>query len=127
MTDLINNDLFQAYFGMIMFNLLLTIIVEVPLAFALGVRKMRDIRTVFLTNCVTNPTVVTIHFLMLHFGAEHATIWMTVIATEIAVVLCEGLVYRKMLPRGRLNPYVLSLILNACSYGAGFVLERLDL
>lgn len=80
MTDLINNDLLQAYFGMIMFNLLLTIIVEVPLAFALGVRKMRDIQTVFLTNCVTNPTVVTIHFLMLHSGAEHATIWMTVIA-----------------------------------------------
>ena len=61
------------------------------------------------------------------YQLKYATIWMTVIATEIAVVLCEGLVYRKMLLRGRLNPYVLSLILNACSYGAGFVLERLDL
>lgn len=127
MPDLMNSELFQTYISMIVINLLITLAVEVPLAIALGVRKMRDIQTVFLTNCVTNPTVVSIHFLLLHFGATYATILAAILAMELAVVLCEGLVYRKLLPRGKLNPYVLSLILNACSYGVGIVLEQLGL
>ena len=127
MADLVNNEIFRSYISMIAVNLLLVMIIEVPLAIALGVRRRRNIKTVLYTNCISNPIVVTILFLMLHFHVTYAIMNFTVIAMEVIVVLCEGLVYRKLLPRGRWNPFVLSLILNAVSFGTGIVMDLLGI
>lgn len=127
MADLLNNETFRLFVSTICVNLFLTLIIEVPLAFALGVRKFRDIETVIYTNCISNPLVITIFFLMLHFQVAYAIMNCAIIAMEILAVLCEGLVYRKHLPRGKLSPFALSLILNAASFGFGIVLDLLGL
>ena len=60
-------DSLAGYFELISFNLFLTLIIEVPVAFLLGVRKRKDVETVMFTNAVSNPVLITIVFLLLHF------------------------------------------------------------
>jgi hypothetical protein len=112
---------------MIAGSLVLVYLVEITLAFVFGARKRRDIETVFIANSVSNPIVVTIAFLMLHFGVSYAIMNFTIIVMEVCVVLCEGAVYRHFLSGGKMNTFVLSLILNAASFGIGILLDLLNL
>ena len=120
---LFDSGLLYSYLNIISLNLLLVWLIEIPLAFVLGVRKRNTIETVFITNSISNPIVVTIFFLMLQFDVSYAIMNFTVIAIEVCAVLCEGAVYRHFLPKGKLNPFVLSLVLNAASFGAGILLN----
>mgnify|MGYP003369404775 CR=1 FL=1 len=124
---LFDSEVFQSYIAMIAGSLVLVYLVEITLAFVFGARKRRDIETVFIANSVSNPIVVTIAFLMLHFGVSYAIMNFTIIVMEVCVVLCEGAVYRHFLSGGKMNTFVLSLILNAASFGIGILLDLLNL
>ncbi|MBO4325602.1 MAG: hypothetical protein J5845_09485 [Lachnospiraceae bacterium] len=122
---LFDSGLLYSYLNIIAHNLLLVWLIEIPLAFALGVRKRNPLETVFITNSISNPIVVTIFFLMLQFSVSYAIMNFTIIAMEVCVVLCEGAVYRRYLPKGKLNPFVLSLVLNAASFCVGILPDLL--
>ncbi|MCR5465537.1 MAG: hypothetical protein K6F11_01665 [Lachnospiraceae bacterium] len=115
-------DSFSDYINLISFNLFLTLIIEVPVAFLLGVRKRKDVETVVFTNAVSNPAVVTVFWILLrcHIISGIWNIW--VLLLEIAAVLGEGSVYRRFLPKGRLNPFLLSFLANLVSFAVGAVL-----
>lgn len=102
--------------------LFLTVLVECALSFVVGVRSRRGLMNVALCNCITNPLVVVSTFLVGFFFGNGVRLPVE-ICEEVSVVLIEGLIYSKVLEEKRPNPFLLSLILNAASYGLGFVIN----
>lgn len=104
--------------------LLLTIIIELIIALILGVRDKKDIINVILVNVITNPIVVMSQILLyLRFGYKIEIIG--VIILEILVVPVEGLIYKKVLDYKKINPILLSLILNVSSLLIGGFINTL--
>ena len=106
-------------------SLLSTIIIENVVAFAvLKIRKKYDIITVIFVNVMTNPIVVCFSFLSGYFGGMSLRI-AVLIVLEVLAFFTEGLVYKKTLSDFRINPWIVSLILNAVSYTVGFAINKL--
>ena len=102
--------------------LILTILIEVILAFILGIRK-GDTLIVILVNIMTNPLVVSLPiFMLVRFGTTYRII--TLVILELLTIFVEGLVYSKTLNFKKINPYILSLILNIVSYGLGEIINH---
>ena len=101
----------------------LTLAIELPLALLFGVRK-KGLLVVALVNCVTNPAAV----LFLWFVSIYLPggwYYPAEITIEIVVVLTEWLVYRAFRPEipSIKRPFLMALVLNACSYGGGLLLR----
>ncbi len=125
---------FVEYASMISFNLVLAVVIELSLAYALGVRGKRNFGVMINVNCITNPIIVTLAFLMIQVLGNGFLTRLLELPLEAIVVFVEGVVYaralrsteaddsgkREVLP---MNPFWLSLILNAVSYGVGVLLD----
>ncbi len=125
---------FVEYASMISFNLVLAVVIELSLAYALGVRGKRNFGVMLNVNCITNPIIVTLAFLMIQALGNGFLTRLLELPLEAIVVFVEGVVYarglrsteaddsgkREVLP---MNPFWLSLILNAVSYGVGVLLD----
>lgn len=105
----------------ILFNLVLcltlTVLIEAVFALILGVRTAYGQLTVFLSNVITNPILNCI-LTVVSFYISKSLYYPFLIPLELIVVIVEGLIYRKMLSI-KINPFLLSLILNFCSYFIG--------
>ena len=102
--------------------LFLTIIVECVIGFATGIRNKKDFLNIVLVNFVTNPVVVTIPvFFNLKYGIFERRICLLIL--EIIAVLFEGFVYKKFLLFRKINPFLLSLILNVSSFITGEIIN----
>ncbi len=103
--------------------LLITVFVEVIIAFILKYRK-KDLLNVMLVNILTNPllnsTAVYINF---YYGLKAREIF--VVIFEIIVVIIEGMIYHKYMNRRKINGYLLSLILNVSSYIIGLIINKI--
>ena len=105
-------------------NLILTVLIELLLALIIGIKSKKDIIIVILVNLFTNPLVTIIPFIFnIYCGIMYKKI--SLIILEILVVLLEGYIYKKSLNIKKLNPYLLSLILNISSYGVGLIINYL--
>ncbi|MBR2577254.1 MAG: hypothetical protein IKE40_08245 [Firmicutes bacterium] len=121
-------------------SFLVTAVTECTLAYLLGLRTRSNQSLVLLVNLLTNPAVVYLSLLSAWFlapGGGRAVLTLL----EAAAVAVEALIYAKMLdwealPGGtaagalaRGRPFVaallLSLLLNAASYGMGELIEIL--
>jgi len=101
--------------------LLLTIIVEVIVAYILKVKDKYDFINIVLVNILTNPLLVSIiNLISINYGTKLSNICLFIF--EVLVVSIEGLIYKKYLSFKKINPFVLSLILNVCSYLSGLLL-----
>lgn len=104
--------------------LLLTIIIELIIALILGIRDKKDIINIILVNIITNPVVVMSQTLLyIKFGYNIEMIGIAIL--EVLVVLVEGLIYKKVLNYKKINPILLSLILNALSFLIGELINLL--
>ena len=103
--------------------LALTVIIEAAAAFVCGVRTRRGQFTVLLANIITNPLMNSI-LTAVSFLISPAAYYWFLVPLEIIVVLAEGLIYKKTLPT-KLNTFLLSLILNLCSYFLGTLILKL--
>ena len=104
--------------------LLLTILIEVIIGVIIGIRNKKDIVNVILVNIMTNPLVVSIPiFIMMKYGMRYRFYALAIL--EIMAFASEGFVYSKVLDYKKINPYVVSLILNLGSYLIGEVINRL--
>ena len=99
----------------------LTLLLEIPAALILGLRRKEDILLVGLVNILTNPIVVLILNLFLLFSASPPP-WFLILPLEVFAVLTEGFIYQKGLSYRRIHPLFLSLILNGISYFGGLLL-----
>lgn len=100
-----------------------TIVIELIMSLLLGIRNKKDILNVILVNTMTNPLVVSILMYITYNRLFNITI--SIIILEILVVLTEGFAYKKVLTFDKINPYVLSLILNISSYFIGGLLNNI--
>lgn len=100
-----------------------TIMIELIMSLLLGIRNKKDILNVILVNIMTNPLVVSILMYITYNRLFNTTI--SIIILEILVILTEGFVYKKVLTFDKINPYVLSLILNISSYFIGGLLNNI--
>lgn len=100
-----------------------TIVIELIMSLLLGIRNKKDILNVILVNIMTNPLVVSILMYITYNRLFNITI--SIIILEILVVLTEGFTYKKVLTFDKINPYVLSLILNISSYFIGGLLNNI--
>lgn len=100
----------------------LTIIVEVSIALILKVRTKLDIVNIILVNILTNPLLVSMcNLISINYGLKIAYIFLFIF--EITVVFVEGFIYKKYLDFKKINPYVLSFILNLSSYLFGLLIN----
>ena len=105
--------------------LILTIIIELAVALILRVRAKYDIIYVVLVNCLTNPTVIVAYILLaklLAISSNDITNYILVALLEGIVWIVEGLLFKKLLEYKKINPFLLSLILNVASFGLGLVI-----
>ena len=104
--------------------LLSTVVIELIVALILSVRDKRDILNVILVNIITNPVVVMSQMLLyMNFGSNMEKIGIAIL--EVLVVLVEGLIYKKVLNYNKVNPFFLSLLLNASSFFIGELINLL--
>lgn len=103
--------------------LISTIVIELITSLLLGIRNKKDILNVILVNIMTNPLVVSILMYITYNRLFNTTI--SIIILEILVILTEGFTYKKVLTFDKINPYVLSLILNISSYFIGGLLNNI--
>lgn len=100
--------------------LLITILIETSLSIILGLRKKIDIINVVLVQVVTNPIVVSTS---LYLSIYHSSIRnIVVLILEVLVVLSEGFMYKKFLSFKKINPFILSIILNLVSFLFGLII-----
>ena len=106
-------------------SLCLTLLIEMSLAALFRVRTKRGLLIVFLANLLTNPAVV----FLCGVSGPYLGKWFLPfqLTLELIAVLVEGNVYRRFSKemKAALPPFVLSLVLNACSYGTGILLTAL--
>ncbi len=101
--------------------LICTIIIEVIIGLILGIRNKQDILIMILVNIMTNPLVTSIptYFYAMNNKLSQTT---SLIILEIIAFLSEGFTYKKLLTYNKKNPYIISLILNICSYILGLII-----
>ncbi len=93
-------------------SLLLTLVFEILAARLMGVRHKRDLVTVGLINCATNPPLVFLLSLIPFFGI-YGIAQKLLLVLELLVTGIEGFVYRLCALK---RPFLLSLVLNIASY-----------
>lgn len=104
-------------------SLICTIIIELVVAIILGIRNKKDILNIVLVNIITNPlvAVIPVYFNFFYSLKMRNTV---LIILEILTLIFEGYIYKKYLNYKKLNPFILSLILNCGSYFIGEVINR---
>ena len=114
----------EYFIKIIIISLMFTIIIELCFSYFLKIRDKKDLLNVLLVNLLTNPLLnATSLFINIKFG--HRIIGLLIYPMEICVVIIEGYIYKKYLKYKRINPYLLSLILNCCSYFLGLIINEI--
>ena len=102
--------------------LIITIIVEVFIAYLLKVRDKKDYLNIILVNIITNPLVVLFPYLIYLYHGLTAR-YLSLIILELFAFLTEGYIYHKVLKYQKINGFILSLILNLSSYILGDIIN----
>ena len=98
-----------------------TIIIESIIALIIGIKDKHDILIIILVNIMTNPLVTSIPtYFYIEYNSTYRII--SLIILEIFAFASEGFVYKKLLNYNKKNPYIISLILNICSYTLGLII-----
>lgn len=103
--------------------LILTILIESSAAAIAGVREKYDYIIIALVNVITNPVLVALTSLSGYFYG-HESYFAFAVTGEIGAFITEGIIYKKSLSFKKINPFLLSLILNGASYLSGLVIGR---
>lgn len=101
-----------------------TIVIEIVIAIILKINNKKDLLNIILVNIATNPLVVSIPvFILVKYSYGFSII--SLILLEVLTVIIEGLIYFKVLDYKKINPFLLSLILNLSSYFIGEIINKL--
>ena len=102
-------------FEMFAMSLLLTLALELAVAWGIGMKKGREIQLVILVNILTNPAAV----LLCWLGAPQLPV-------ELAVVAVEALAYTSFAKDKNWNiphPVHLAVLANGVSWSAGLLIQ----
>lgn len=104
--------------------LICTIIIETLVALLLKINKTKDIINIILVNIMTNPVLNSL-YLLFEYKLPKDYIIISLIVMELLVFIIEGTIYKKYLSYKKLNPYIISLILNISSYTIGLLISKI--
>ena len=103
-------------------SLILTLIIELGVVIVLGIRNKKDLLLVILVNTLTNPIVV--YFTNISLILNSQLILIAVIAIlEISAFLVEGFLLKKYLNNKKIQPYLLSFLMNLISFSGGIIIN----
>lgn len=105
-------------------SLTLTLFIENMVAAILGVKKRKDFLLIALVNIVTNPILVQT-LIIIGYAFQKSPRWFVILLLEVVVVCVEGFYYRNRLSFNKINPFLLSIILNGLSYFGGRMLYEI--
>lgn len=106
------------------FCLIITIIIECTVAFILKVRNLKDFFNIIIVNFMTNPLVVSIPvYLNIMYGIKYRNI--AYYFLELFAMFSEGYVYKKYLKYDKINPFILSFVLNLTSFLSGEIFGKI--
>lgn len=104
-------------------SLIITLIIEIVLALSFKIKNKKDLLNILLVNLLTNPLLNSIIIsINIFIGIKARNI--TLFFFEIFIVFIEGFIYQKVLKYKKINPYLLSLILNFSSYFLGTIINN---
>ena len=103
-------------------SLVLTIFFEAGFFLTIGKRNKKDLLLVVLVNMLTNPAVVLLYWLMSIYTDWNRALAM--IPLEISAIIVEGHYYKRYGQSFR-RPFAFSLVANAFSFSAGFIIQRM--
>jgi len=95
-------------------SLVLTLVLETLFALVWGVRK-KGLLIVALMNVLTNPAVVTLHFLCVNWLGWTV---LPVVVLELAAMVVEGFCCKGVIKR----PWLFAVLVNLFSFGIGGLL-----
>ena len=103
--------------------LILTIVIEVSVAWLFGLRSKTELWTVILINVITNPLL---NYLIMVNGYFHliSQVNVLILCLEAVIVLVEWRLLVWVLRQGTKKMLVLSVVMNAASYLAGLLIFR---
>lgn len=96
---------------------LVTLLIEMVVAWLLGVRGKKDQLVIFLVNTITNP-VVNLTLMLTRIFCPMVVSRTLLPVLELTVFLVEAFLFRSCLKNNR-NPLRLSLVCNAASFFLG--------
>ena len=103
-------------------SLILTIIIEVIMSLLLKIGNKEDIILIVLVNIFTNLLVTSLTFSFNYFyGLEY--VYYVELLLELFAFISEAIIYKKYLNFKKINPYLISLVLNMSSYLIGLLIN----
>ena len=108
----------------LIFSLLLTLVIEVPIAILLGVKDKEDIKDIIIINCITNLSLNVIVYILYFFIDTNIVYYGLVPIFEVIIFIVEGILFKRLKYK-KINSYLLSLILNLTSYSIGLLISIL--
>ncbi len=106
-----------------LWNLSLTIIIELGIALLLGIKEKSDIFNLIVINCITNPILNYIMMIVTYLTSNNIIIYFLFSLFEVVVIYLEYRFYRKKILFKKLDLLVLSTVLNISSIILGFVIS----
>ncbi len=103
--------------------LVLTILIELVVAYFLGYRTKLEIIAIVCINSITNPVLNYLLLLNHHFSIIKAE-ELLVLFLELAVVLVEWRLLVYALQQKSWKMFLLSMVMNSCSYLMGVLIFR---
>lgn len=103
------------YLEMFGVSLLLTLILEIPIAFCFGIRGRKGVLLVILVNILTNPAAV----LLCRLGAPQIVVELGVVAVESAVYLWFSRDKSWKIP----HPVWMAVVCNGISWLTGMLIQ----
>lgn len=91
----------------------ITIIIETLLAYILKIREKEDLLNIIIINFITN---VALNIFIIISSILFNKLIINIILLEILIIVVEGIFYKKKLSYKKINPFLISLILNTVSY-----------
>lgn len=105
------------------FALSLTIVIEWGLSF-IFLKQKSDRKVVILAQILTNPALNLLLLLNYNFFKFNNVLLLALL--EFLVVIIEGLIYKNYFnKKPKINPFLLSLLLNVASFSLGQLLSNL--
>ena len=98
----------------------ITIIIETLLAYILKIREKEDLLNIIIINFITN---VALNIFIIISSILFNKLIINIILLEILIVVIEGIFYKKKLSYKKINPFLISLILNTVSYFFSIIIK----
>lgn len=91
----------------------ITIIIEIVLAYLLRIRKKEDFLNIIIINFITN---IALNIFIIISAILFNKIIINILLLEIFILVVEGIFYKRKLSYKKINPFLISLVLNTVSY-----------